>query len=68
MTPSACAFIGPLTLSTISENPVYSKFFNEESGEWENHVELGLWADLLVVAPATANTLSKWQVVLVLIF
>ena len=59
MTPSACAFIGPLTLSTISENPVYSKFFNEESGEWENHVELGLWADLMVIAPATANTLSK---------
>ncbi len=59
MTTSACDFIGPLTLSTLSENPVYNQFFKKESGEWDNHVELGLWADLMVIAPATANTLSK---------
>ena len=59
MTNSACDFIGPLTLSTISENPVYNKFFTKDSGEWENHVELGLWADLMIIAPATANTISK---------
>ena len=59
MTNSACDFIGPLTLSTISENPVYNKFFAKDSGEWENHVELGLWADLMIIAPATANTISK---------
>ena len=58
-TPSAKAFVTPLTLSTLSENPVYSSFFNEETGEWSNHVELGLWADALIIAPATANTLAK---------
>ncbi|MGA9638605.1 bifunctional phosphopantothenoylcysteine decarboxylase/phosphopantothenate--cysteine ligase CoaBC [Flavobacterium sp.] len=61
MTPASKDFVTPLTLSTLSKNPVYSSFFNEEEqdAEWNNHVELGLWADLMVVAPATANTLSK---------
>ncbi len=59
MTSSACDFIGPLTCSTLSGNPVYSKFYDKDSGEWFNHVELGIWADLMVVAPASANTLSK---------
>ena len=61
MTPSAKDFITPLTLSTLSKNPVYSSFINEEDDNavWNNHVELGLWADIFVIAPATANTLSK---------
>ena len=61
MTPAAKDFITPLTLSTLSKNPVYSSFTNEEDegAVWNNHVELGLWADLFLIAPATANTLSK---------
>lgn len=61
MSPASLHFVTPLTLATLSKNPVYSTFYNEEegSGEWNNHVELGLWADLMLVAPATANTLSK---------
>lgn len=61
MTQSASSFVSPLTLSTLSKNPVLLDFVNEEDGSlsWNNHVELGLWADLMVVAPATANTLSK---------
>lgn len=64
LTPSAKDFITPLTLSTLSKNPVYSEFvkpMNEqgEEGLWNNHVELGLWADLFVIAPCSANTLSK---------
>ncbi|MEM8506807.1 MAG: bifunctional phosphopantothenoylcysteine decarboxylase/phosphopantothenate--cysteine ligase CoaBC [Bacteroidota bacterium] len=61
MTQSASAFVTPLTLSTLSKNPVLLDFVNEEEGSlsWNNHVELGLWADLMIVAPATANTLSK---------
>ena len=61
MTPASKDFVTPLTLSTLSKNPVYSTFFNqdEEDEKWNNHVELGLWADLMIVAPATANTLSK---------
>lgn len=59
MTESAKDFITPLTLSTLSKNPVYSTYFDEESGEWTNHVELGLWADLMIVAPLSANTLGK---------
>lgn len=62
LTESASAFVSPLTLSTLSKNPVQTSFVNED-GEggtsWNNHVELGLWADLMLVAPATANTLSK---------
>ncbi|HNQ26866.1 MAG TPA: bifunctional phosphopantothenoylcysteine decarboxylase/phosphopantothenate--cysteine ligase CoaBC [Aquaticitalea sp.] len=61
MTPAAKDFITPLTLSTLSKNPVHSSFTNEEDDNavWNNHVELGLWADFFVIAPATANTLSK---------
>lgn len=58
-TRSALDFVTPLTLSTLSNNPVYSEYLKNEQGEWVNHVDLGLWADLMVVAPATANTLSK---------
>jgi len=59
MTPGAKEFITPLTLSTLSQNPVFSTFFEKESGEWTNHVELGMWADLMLLAPATANTIAK---------
>ncbi len=61
MSPASLHFVTPLTLATLSKNPVYSTFFNEEegNGEWNNHVELGLWADFMLIAPATANTLSK---------
>ncbi|MBY0487451.1 MAG: bifunctional phosphopantothenoylcysteine decarboxylase/phosphopantothenate--cysteine ligase CoaBC [Flavobacteriaceae bacterium] len=61
MTPASKDFVTPLTLSTLSKNPVHSTFYNEddENAQWNNHVELGLWADIMVIAPATANTLSK---------
>ncbi|MCL4857523.1 MAG: phosphopantothenoylcysteine decarboxylase, partial [Flavobacteriales bacterium] len=59
MTPAAKEFVTPLTLATLSENPVFSEFSNKTSGEWNSHVELGLWADVFLIAPATANTLAK---------
>ncbi len=59
MTPAALGFITPLTLSTLSRNPVLIQFQKDETGEWNNHVELGLWADVMVIAPASANTLAK---------
>jgi phosphopantothenoylcysteine decarboxylase / phosphopantothenate---cysteine ligase len=59
LTASASSFITPLTLSTLSRNPVLTGFSKNDSGEWNNHVELGLWADLLVIAPASANTIAK---------
>ncbi len=61
MTPASKDFVTPLTLSTLSKNPVHSSFYNEEdeNTQWNNHVELALWADFMVIAPATANTLSK---------
>ncbi len=59
MTPAAREFITPLTLSTLSGNPVLSDFTKNQTGEWNSHVELGLWADALVLAPASANTLAK---------
>lgn len=59
MTPKAHNFITPLTLSTLSKKPVYTQFFEGSTGEWNNHVDLALHADYLVVAPATSNTLSK---------
>jgi phosphopantothenoylcysteine decarboxylase/phosphopantothenate--cysteine ligase len=59
MTPSAVDFISPLVVSTLSENPVNIEFWDKTTGEWTNHVELALWADLYVIAPLTANTLSK---------
>jgi phosphopantothenoylcysteine decarboxylase/phosphopantothenate--cysteine ligase len=61
MTPASKDFITPLTLSTLSKNPVYSSFVDEDDDNqvWNNHVDLGLWADIFVIAPATANTMSK---------
>jgi phosphopantothenoylcysteine decarboxylase / phosphopantothenate---cysteine ligase len=59
MTEAACTFITPLTLSTLSKNPVLTRFTKNEEGEWNNHVELGLWADAIVIAPASANTIAK---------
>lgn len=61
LTSSASSFVSPLTLATLSKNPVLTSFVNEddESVSWNNHVALGLWADLMIIAPATANTLSK---------
>jgi phosphopantothenoylcysteine decarboxylase/phosphopantothenate--cysteine ligase len=58
MTESARDFITPLTLHTLSRNPVHSSFTNGQQGEWVNHVELGLWADAMIIAPASANTLA----------
>ncbi|MBC7438431.1 MAG: phosphopantothenoylcysteine decarboxylase, partial [Flavobacterium sp.] len=61
MTPASKDFVTPLTLSTLSKNPVHSTFYDEkdENAVWNNHVEIALWADLILIAPATANTLSK---------
>ena len=59
MTKSASGFITPLTLSVLSKNPVLSEFTREENGGWNNHVELGAWADVYLIAPVTANTLGK---------
>ncbi|MBU2996033.1 bifunctional phosphopantothenoylcysteine decarboxylase/phosphopantothenate--cysteine ligase CoaBC [Cellulophaga baltica] len=61
LTDSASSFVSPLTLATLSKNPVHSSFVNEEDNSisWNNHVELGLWADFMLIAPATANTMSK---------
>ncbi|MEM7107556.1 MAG: bifunctional phosphopantothenoylcysteine decarboxylase/phosphopantothenate--cysteine ligase CoaBC [Bacteroidota bacterium] len=59
MTASAFEFITPLTLATLSKNPVLKEFVKDNTGTWNNHVELGLWADLLLIAPASANTISK---------
>ncbi len=59
MTPDATHFITPLTLSTLSKRPVLVEYANTETGEWNNHVELGLWADAMLIAPASANTLAK---------
>lgn len=60
MTPSSHDFITPLTLSTLSKNPVFTEFKNGTDGTWNNHVELGLWADFLLIAPASANTIAKF--------
>jgi len=60
MTASASDFIAPLTLSTLSKKPVFSEYFAAKTGEWNNHVELALWADLIVIAPASANSLAKF--------
>ncbi len=59
MTPASSDFISPLVVSTLSENPVHIEFWNKKSGEWANHVELALWADILVIAPCTANSMAK---------
>lgn len=57
-TPDALEFVTPLTLATLSKNSVEWEFYNDK-GDWNNHVELGLWADYMIIAPATANTMSK---------
>ena len=61
MTPASVDFVTPLTLSTLSKNPVFSTFYDkeDENATWNNHVELALWADIMLIAPATANTISK---------
>lgn len=59
MTESATTFITPLTLATLSKRPVLTKFTNTDDGQWNNHVDLGLWADALVIAPASARTLAR---------
>ncbi len=59
MTAAAKQFITPLTMATLSRNPILVEFFDPENGQWNSHVSLGLWADLYLIAPATANTLSK---------
>ncbi len=59
MTPSAVEFITPLTMATLSKNPVLTRFVKNDAGEWNNHVEMGLWADCMLIAPAGANTISK---------
>lgn len=60
MTRSATDFVAPLTFATLSKNPVVHEFKQDDDGSWNNHVELGLWADALVVAPCSANTLAKF--------
>jgi phosphopantothenoylcysteine decarboxylase/phosphopantothenate--cysteine ligase len=59
MTKGASDFITPLTLSVLSKNPVFIDFFDPRTGQWNNHVDLGIWADVFIIAPATANTLGK---------
>lgn len=59
MTPLAKQFITPLTMATLSKHPILVEFFNPENGEWNSHVSLGEWADMLLIAPATANTIAK---------
>ncbi len=59
MTPLAKEFITPLTMATLSKNPILVDFFDPENGSWNSHVDLGLWADAFLIAPATANTIAK---------
>ncbi len=59
MTPASCDFISPLTIATLSENPVSIDFWNQKDGTWTNHVDLGMWPDVFLIAPLTANTLAK---------
>lgn len=59
MTPSAKEFITPLTLSTLTHKPVVSEFFDRRDGSWHSHVDLGLWADAMIIAPATASSIGK---------
>jgi len=59
MTPASCDFISPLTVATLSKNPVGIEFWDKSDGTWSNHVDYGLWADVFLIAPLTANTLSK---------
>ena len=63
MTDAAREFVTPLTFSSLSGKPVLSDFFSKESGSWNSHVDLGVWADLFLVAPATASTIDRKSVV-----
>lgn len=59
LTPASCDFISPLTVSTLSDNPAFVEFWNQQNGRWTNHVDLGMWPDVFLIAPLTANTLAK---------
>lgn len=59
MTPIAKEFVTPVTLSTLSGKPVFSDFFSDKAGKWNSHVDMGLWADVFLVAPVTASTMGK---------
>src|SRR5210317_1572582 len=59
MTPASRDFVTPLTLATLSGHPSLTEPFDPETGEWNSHVELGLWADLMLIAPLSANTMGK---------
>ena len=59
MTPTAKEFITPVTMATLSKNPIAVEFYNPENGDWHSHISMGEWADCFLIAPATANTLAK---------
>ena len=59
MTPAAKEFVTPLTLATLSRKPVISEFFSNRDSSWNSHIDLGLWADAMLIAPATASTIGK---------
>ncbi|PKR81563.1 bifunctional phosphopantothenoylcysteine decarboxylase/phosphopantothenate--cysteine ligase CoaBC [Brumimicrobium salinarum] len=59
LTPASSDFISPLTVATLSQNPAYLTFWNKDNGEWTNHVDLGAWGDVMLIAPLTANSLAK---------
>src|SRR5512133_793945 len=59
MTEMAKQFITPLTMATLSKNPVLVEFYNPENGDWNSHISLGMWADAYLIAPASANTIAK---------
>jgi phosphopantothenoylcysteine decarboxylase/phosphopantothenate--cysteine ligase len=59
MTPAGKQFITPVTLSALTEKPIASEFFSSNDGSWHSHVDMGLWADLMIIAPATASTIGK---------
>ncbi len=59
MTPKAREFVTPLTMASLSKNPILVDFFDPENGQWNSHIDLGLWADAMIIAPATANTIAK---------
>lgn len=61
ITPAGKEFITPITLSALTSKPVISEFFSQRDGTWHSHVDLGLWADAMVIAPATAATIGKWH-------
>ena len=62
MTSLAREFITPLTLATLSKNPVLSDFFDPANGQWNSHIDIGIWADAFIIAPATANSMAKMAV------